>query len=239
MRPRRPAEPANHERWLVSYADFITLLFAFFVIMYATSQADAAKFRQVAESLRSSLKGPAAAPGPGPGAIPEPGAGSVGGQGQSDGASASPRGAASRDAGLRELEAALAEDFSVEAGASGAGVLQMERDPRGLVLRLAVANAFAPGESAVGEDLRPLLDRLAHVLSARAYRVRIEAHAAAADTAAGAEPWALSAARAAWVARYWRKRFAWDAGQLEIAGLGLDSAVPRDRAIQFVVRRLP
>ena len=40
-RRRRPKhEHVNHERWLVSYADFITLLFAFFVVLYAASQVD-------------------------------------------------------------------------------------------------------------------------------------------------------------------------------------------------------
>ena len=42
-RAKKHAEHANHERWLVSYADFITLLFAFFVVMFATSQTDKAK----------------------------------------------------------------------------------------------------------------------------------------------------------------------------------------------------
>lgn len=36
-------EHENHERWLISYADFITLLFAFFVVMFASSQADKGK----------------------------------------------------------------------------------------------------------------------------------------------------------------------------------------------------
>jgi chemotaxis protein MotB len=41
-RKRRPNH-SNHERWLVSYADFITLLFAFFVVLYASSQVDKKK----------------------------------------------------------------------------------------------------------------------------------------------------------------------------------------------------
>lgn len=39
-RKRRAEEHENHERWLVSYADFITLLFAFFVVMYAVSSVN-------------------------------------------------------------------------------------------------------------------------------------------------------------------------------------------------------
>ena len=49
-------EHANHERWLVSYADFITLLFAFFVVMFATSQTDKGKMQQVSESVKKALE---------------------------------------------------------------------------------------------------------------------------------------------------------------------------------------
>src|SRR4051812_24640939 len=45
-------EHENNERWLVSYADFITLLFAFFTVLYATSQQDADKAKQFEQSIR-------------------------------------------------------------------------------------------------------------------------------------------------------------------------------------------
>ncbi len=48
-------EPENHERWLVSYADFITLLFAFFVVMFASSQTDKARAKQVSEAVEKAL----------------------------------------------------------------------------------------------------------------------------------------------------------------------------------------
>jgi chemotaxis protein MotB len=54
MRKRRrhqEEEHENHERWLVSYADFITLLFAFFVVMYAISQVNESKYRVLSNSL--------------------------------------------------------------------------------------------------------------------------------------------------------------------------------------------
>src|SRR5207245_7293458 len=56
-RAKKHAEHANHERWLVSYADFITLLFAFFVVMFATSQADKGKAQQVSDSVKKALEG--------------------------------------------------------------------------------------------------------------------------------------------------------------------------------------
>jgi chemotaxis protein MotB len=56
MRKIRHSGPSN-ERWLVSYADFITLLFAFFVVMFATAQTDNAKTRAVSESVVKALQG--------------------------------------------------------------------------------------------------------------------------------------------------------------------------------------
>jgi len=54
-RKKEPEKAANHERWLVSYADFITLLFAVFVTLYAMSQTDKQKVEQVAASYRSAF----------------------------------------------------------------------------------------------------------------------------------------------------------------------------------------
>src|ERR1700722_7255839 len=55
-RRRHAAEHENHERWLVSYADFITLLFAFFVVMFASSQTDKSKAKQISEAVENALK---------------------------------------------------------------------------------------------------------------------------------------------------------------------------------------
>jgi len=55
MKKHRHEEHENHERWLVSYADFITLLFAFFVVMYSVSAVNEGKFRTVSESIRAAL----------------------------------------------------------------------------------------------------------------------------------------------------------------------------------------
>jgi len=58
-RRRHEEEQANHERWLVSYADFITLLFAFFVVMYAVSSVNEGKYRVLSESLSAVFTTPA------------------------------------------------------------------------------------------------------------------------------------------------------------------------------------
>src|SRR3954468_19946882 len=56
MKRQHTAAHENHERWLVSYADFITLLFAFFVVMFASTQADKQKAKQVSESVKEALE---------------------------------------------------------------------------------------------------------------------------------------------------------------------------------------
>lgn len=57
-RRKHEEEHENHERWLVSYADFITLLFAFFVVMYAISSVNEGKYRVLSDSLVSAFKDP-------------------------------------------------------------------------------------------------------------------------------------------------------------------------------------
>lgn len=57
MRRRRKSKPhMNHERWLVSYADFITLMFAFFVVLFATSQSDKKKQAEVSQSINQAFQ---------------------------------------------------------------------------------------------------------------------------------------------------------------------------------------
>ena len=56
-RRRKAEEHENHERWLVSYADFITLLFAFFVVMYAISSVNEGKYRVLSDSMVAAFRG--------------------------------------------------------------------------------------------------------------------------------------------------------------------------------------
>ncbi len=57
-RRKHSEEHTNHERWLVSYADFITLLFAFFVVMYSISQVNESKYRVLSNTLENAFNQP-------------------------------------------------------------------------------------------------------------------------------------------------------------------------------------
>ena len=55
-RKKKAAEHANHERWLVSYADFITLLFAFFVVLFSSSQVDKRKVGKISVAIQEAFQ---------------------------------------------------------------------------------------------------------------------------------------------------------------------------------------
>lgn len=61
-RRRREEDPDNHERWMISYSDFLTLLFAFFVVMYATSSVNEGKYRVFGDSLSNAFLNKPAVP---------------------------------------------------------------------------------------------------------------------------------------------------------------------------------
>ena len=58
VRRKRQEVHINHERWLVSYADFITLLFAFFVVMYSISQVNDSKYRVLSDTFIEAFNQP-------------------------------------------------------------------------------------------------------------------------------------------------------------------------------------
>jgi chemotaxis protein MotB len=183
MRKKHP-EHVNLERWLVSYADFITLLFAFFVIMYAISQADIAKFKKVSASIKAAF-----APGSSAGSIDLEGAAGGGNTAnpfdevQSSGGRLAnmPAGktntAAESDTQMQEIREQLEEAISLELGVTQlSDKMQMVFDSNGLIVRIAVKDYFEPGEAEVKPDLRPLLDRIGHVIASTHKLIRIEGH---------------------------------------------------------------
>ena len=238
---KRPPEPVNHERWLVSYADLLTLLFALFVVLYAMSQADAARFKQVAESMKRAFAGQPSLPSTkmgGTGSSPFPAdnlgfpgdpmaervapAGTSPDQGLAVGA---PAGASRNRQNLKdlnELQARIAESMSQELSTADlSDQMQTVVNHQGLVVRLAAADFFDDGQSAVRPELRPILDRIGRVLLKSDRQVRIEGHTDLAEEARlgkFSSGWELSGARAAWVLRYWVEHLGLDPRRLGAAG---------------------
>jgi len=165
-------EHDNADRWVVSYADFITLLFAFFTVMYAVSRVDSAKLRDFAGSARAAF-GPA-----GPGA----------GKPVIEGIVPIPRTAN----GLKQEAVRIVE----AAGAGGA--VTVRRDPRGLVLSMGENVLFDPGQAAAKPSSSDALSAVAAIVKKTRGDAVVEGHTDSLPIANSryASNWELSAARA-------------------------------------------
>lgn len=225
MRKKHP-EHVNLERWLVSYADFITLLFAFFVILYATSKADSAKMKSAVKSIQSAF-------GAGPVGMIDLGGASGGNTANPFEQIEAPGGrienlpagktntAADRDPALQEVRELLEETISLELGSTEVSdKLQMQFDSRGLIVRIATKDFFDENKTEPRNDLKPILDRIGRVLSKTNRLIRLEGHADKneAQVEGFSNSWEFSASRSAWIAQYWIKRFGIDPSHLGVAG---------------------
>lgn len=186
---------ANHERWLVSYADFITLLFAFFVVMFASSNADRNRAAQVAESVKKAF---------GPGQIQRVMA-----------AAAEPRDAPPPPA-MPTLDA-LRRSLKVEIDS---GMVHVSLEPRGLVVSLKQASFFPSGQDNIDVNTYPAMEKLALQIRNVQNKVRLEGHTDADPIRNGRFPsnWELSAARSVAVLNLFRERFEIPSTRFSVAG---------------------
>jgi chemotaxis protein MotB len=200
MARKRPhPEHENHERWLVSYADFITLLFAFFVVMFATSQTDKAKAQQVADAVKGALeKGGITAVvreilG---GTVDEKGKGNaqMKGPGGSQ-KSVKPESASPVEAelvpSLNYLTRALEDEIKN-------GKIELRMESRGLVVSLRQATFFPSGEDALAPATHPTFEKVSSIIVSLPNQVRLEGHTDSVPihTARFRSNWELSASRA-------------------------------------------
>ena len=196
MRKKKHPEHVNHERWLVSYADFITLLFAFFVVMFAVSQVDSNRVGRFSEAFTRAM-GMDIWPMPGSGIFqgmpmingePRPGAGVGQGTGSGDDGYLPPE----LDATHRSLAESV-RDGNLEG-------LQVVRRRGELVLRLPDGIVFESGSADVKPEAIGILNLVAMEIRARALDVRVEGHTD--NRGSLAHNMDLSARRAASVRRY-------------------------------------
>lgn len=200
-------EHENHERWLITYADMITLLMAFFVMMYGLSILDLKKFNQFKAGVATQLGRSPITPGGqgilvGGSGIAEAAAPPIG-SGHKDGAGDAPEvtGDVSRE-NLNELAQNVQEKLN-EAGA-GADVA-VTTDPRGLVVEITSRTLFRSGSAFLEREGLKVLDQVALALSKIDNRVMIEGHTDSVPIRGGGtypSNWELSTARATQVLRW-------------------------------------
>jgi chemotaxis protein MotB len=231
-RKRRKSEPENHERWLVSYADFITLLFAFFVVMYAISQTDLKKMRQVAESMKKAFHAPPSAPTTDDSMEWDRGAPPT------EERKSSPETPPEMESLKEQLEESLALSLPVEAKERARVLLQGQ----GLVLKLSMPELFEPGRALIAPDLLPLFDQVAGTLKASGYAIQVEGHADSheAKLPGVRDLWSLSSERALGVVRDWERRLGFDPQRLSVSGRGASkpAAEGKSEPAQALNRRI-
>lgn len=231
-RKRRHEEHENHERWLVSYADFITLLFAFFVVMYSTSSVNEGKYRVLSDSLTGAfssrdrrfepiqmgqLASPAASGEPSPVVSPVPvQAQQVGSQ--ADGAAGAegvmmelgeeevldPQSEDARQADSASLARKLSQSVLPEIDDE---LVELRLEDDRVEIELKTSVLFSSGSARLVTDAIPILEEVADVLKSFPNPVQVEGFTdnVPIQTLAFPSNWELSASRAASVVHLFMK----------------------------------
>lgn len=213
MGRRRGGHGGGHgssERWLLTYADLITLLLAFFVILYAMSQTDHKKMSDLSKALSSAFH---TTSGASHAALDGQPSVLVGGQ--------SPM-----DIPLLEmqdkLEKKIAEEFGEKQGEDGQQAVTTTITERGLVVSLASSAFFDPGAAALRSDAVALLRTVAWTLKNSGRHIMIEGHTddTPIHTYQFPSNWELSTSRATAVVRYLVEAYKLPPERLSAAGYG-------------------
>lgn len=229
-RKKRREAREHHDRWLITYADLITLLMIFFVTLYAMSRIDAQKYDTLARSLHLQFRhaesvlelgdgvlegvrsaGDRAEPSPAPARSPS--------------ASSSPKPAAGAETG-KDAEQDLREMLRVIRAYVRENHLENEvfvgDTPRGIAIRLSDRLLFDLGSAELREAALPVLDKLSDLFAQlEQATVSIQGHTDDLPVLPGArfrDNWELSAARALSVLRYFVEVKGLEARRFEVAG---------------------
>lgn len=186
----------NADRWLVSYADFMTLLFAFFVVMYAISSVNEGKYRVLSNSLVTAF----GRPGKEPGTVTNTAEVNIQGIRQAR------REAAQRQAKQQQAERmkkVATELLEVMAPLVSQGVVSVIETDRGITIEINDSLLFAPGQAQLDPRAVRAMRAVADVIAPTEYPIVIEGHTDNVPISTPQFPsnWELSAVRATTVLR--------------------------------------
>ena len=237
-RKKKHPEHVNHERWLVSYADFITLLFAFFTTLYAISSVDQKKMGKLMESLSQALH----SMGPPKSAVIDS---KMPSSWQNTGTAPDqpPGGSKRPDRSLAELAQSMSK---IANSFRGDARFQIRVEPRGVVLTMSEAALFGPADTRLRRDALPVLDAIARLLLQNPHALLVEGHT---DDRVGVQPsanWRLSTDRAVTVLSYFVEEHGYPPGRLAASGYGqyhpvspndTEEGRERNRRVDIVILR--
>lgn len=235
MAKKKHEEHENHERWLVSYADFITLLFAFFVVMYSVSSVNEGKYRTVSESIKAALNPVASQPAS---RLPFH-------VGDSKPHVISPDLAPINEPAIRRIREMLK---SMQQGAKIdlQDVRVIDNGNGSITISLPDWIVFQSGEARVRPEAVEFLKSLSEVLTEMGRHVRVLGHTdnVPIRTAQFPSNWELSAARAVMIVRIFAELYGLPPDHLSATGFGdsrpvADNLTPegrgKNRRVEIVV----
>jgi chemotaxis protein MotB len=199
MRSRRAhEEPENHERWLVSYADFITLLFAFFTVLYATADRNIEKQKRFENSVRDSMR-----------SFMTLGGGAGGGEFATLDNNASPV-EPPFELYRRENESLI--DFAqkildqIRRSLTGPELSALNpdvmADDDGIRIVLSTDALFDQGTDKLNPKILQPLNKLLRTVPLEDREIQVEAHTSRAAGKNAGSPWAVTSSQAATIVRY-------------------------------------
>jgi chemotaxis protein MotB len=213
-------EHENHERWLVSYADFITLLFAFFVVMFASGQTDKSKAKQVSDSVKEAIENGGITP-----AIAAILGGTVDEKGKGNAQQRGPGGSEAKttpraDGIIEDLKPALVQLAALLKPEIERGKVQLDLQARGLVVSLREAAFYASGDDQVLPQSFPMIAKLADVVKTMPNPMRLEGHTDSVpiSNARFRSNWELSSARSIRMLELLETRYGIPPARMAVAG---------------------
>ncbi len=249
---KKPPEHENHERWLVSYADFITLLFAFFVVMFASSQTDKSKAKAMSEAVTAALENGKTVGVPP--IVAKILGGTVDDKGQGNAQMKGPGGAqrAAKEAPpdeILELLPSLQRLTSQLEMELKDGKLEIHMEPRGMVVSLREATFFPSGDDELAAKSMGVIAKLAGVVKDLPNEISIEGHTDSVPihTVRFPSNWELSSARSIAMLKIFQSKFAIDAKRLSVVGYAdtkpiMDNdtleARARNRRVDVVIKNI-
>jgi len=201
-RKKREEEHENIERWLVSYADFITLLFAFFVVMYALSSINEGKYRVLSDSLINAFR-----EAPSSDKILQMGAkkeAALEGTGMPIGASVQhPQGTPERQRAAERMKKVAKNVLEAMQPLTQNGKVRVTQSPRGVTVEINASLLFNSGDAILQPQSTEALTAVARVLAEVDNPIQVEGHSDNVPINSPAYPsnWELSSARAGSVVR--------------------------------------
>jgi chemotaxis protein MotB len=217
MRDRRRGPSISHDRWLVSYADFVTLLFAFFVVLYATAQIDKQKAMRLSDAIQSGFQELGVFQKGGPNTV------SAAIPSSSEDLPPQPRPAqpsAQEIARQRELNTIRSELERALAPEIKQNDVALHMDADGLVVSLREMGFFDSGSASIKPGAENAISRVALILREHECFVRIEGHTdnVPIHTSQFASNWELSTARATGLVKALIEQYDISPGRLSAAG---------------------